>query len=124
MKNATIEGYQSLAKDENVVFDEKNCPMTASMKVIGGKWKFIILNLIALNSPVRFTVLKKKIKGITQSMLTLSLRELETDGIVERKVYAEVPPRVEYALTEKGRSLTPVLSTLCDWAFLNILEKK
>jgi DNA-binding HxlR family transcriptional regulator len=124
MKNTTIEEYQSLARDENVVFDEKNCPMTASMKVIGGKWKLIILNLITLNSPVRFTTLKKKIKGITQSMLSLSLRELETDGIIERKVYAEVPPRVEYTLTERGRSLAPILRSMCDWGFRNMLEQK
>jgi DNA-binding HxlR family transcriptional regulator len=88
------------------------------------KVEVIILNLIALNSPVRFTVLKKKIKGITQSMLSLSLRELETDGIIERNVYPEVPPRVEYTLTGKGRSLDPILRSICEWGFRYMLENK
>lgn len=117
MENATIEEYQALAKDPSTIFNEKNCPMTATMKVVGGKWKFIILNLISLGAPIRFTSLKKKISGITQSVLTTSLRELEEEGIIERKTFPEVPPRVEYSLTSKGKTLEPILKTLCGWGW-------
>lgn len=122
MENTTIEEYQALAKDASTIFNEKNCPMTAAMKIISGKWKFIILNLISLGAPIRFTSLKKKISGITQSVLTMSLRELEADGIIERKVFPEAPPRVEYSLTAKGKTLEPILKTLCKWGWENRLR--
>jgi DNA-binding HxlR family transcriptional regulator len=114
MKNNTNIDYQQLVKENKIAFDENNCPMTATMKVIGGKWKLILINFIYLDSPLRFGELKRKTKGITQTMLTAMLRELEDDGIVKRKVYAEVPPKVEYTLTELGLSLKPLVEMLCD----------
>ena len=97
------------------VFDENTCPVTATMKVLGGKWKPILINAIYFTAPARFGELKRSVKGITQSMLTQQLRELEEDGIISRKIYAEIPPRVEYALTEFGLTLSPVIQTMAQW---------
>lgn len=85
------------------------------MKVLGGKWKPILINAIYFTSPARFGELKRSVIGITQSMLTQQLRELEEDGIISRKVYAEIPPKVEYTLTEFGLTLSPVILTMAKW---------
>jgi len=90
------------------------CPMEACMEVIGGKWKGVILfHLLA--GTKRFNELMRLIPGVTQRMLTRQLRELEVDGIVARKVYAEVPPKVEYSLTKFGLTLKPLLGDLQRW---------
>ncbi len=94
---------------------EINCEKELTLAVIGGKWKLIILWHLGLEGTKRFSELKKMIPHITQKMLTNQLRELEDDLLVERKVYAEVPPRVEYSLTEYGISLMPVLRLMYDW---------
>ncbi len=101
--------------DKNFVFDEKSCPVTATMHVIGGKWKAILINAIYQTSPARFGELKRSVIGITQSMLTSQLRELEDDGIINRKIYAEIPPKVEYTLTEFGLTLGPVIMAMGEW---------
>jgi DNA-binding HxlR family transcriptional regulator len=88
--------------------------INAVLRVLGGKWTIVIIWQLVRRT-TRFNELKKAIPGITQHMLTSHLRELETDGIVVRTVYAEVPPRVEYALTEHGRSLEPVIRMLAAW---------
>lgn len=85
------------------------------MKVLGGKWKPILINAIYHTSPARFGELKRSVTGITQSMLTQQLRELEDDGIINRKIYAEIPPKVEYTLTEFGLTLSPVIQTMANW---------
>ena len=90
------------------------CPVATTVQLIGSKWKLLILrNLLA--SPWRFNELKKNLEGISQKVLTDSLRSLEEDGIVTRTVYPEVPPRVEYTLTELGRSLKPILDAMQSW---------
>ena len=90
------------------------CPVATTVQLIGSKWKLLILrNLLA--RPWRFNELKKNLEGISQKVLTDSLRSLEKDGIVTRTVYPEVPPRVEYTLTETGESLKPILSAMFDW---------
>ena len=91
------------------------CSVEATLCVIGGRWKPVIIFLLLQNEFLRFGELKKIIEGITQRMLTNQLRELENDKIIDRKVYAEVPPRVEYSLTEYGRSLEPIMIAMRDW---------
>ena len=90
------------------------CPVTYTMKVIGGKWKPIILYLISKGAN-RFGILQRGIEGISKQMLTKQLRELETHGILHREIFAEIPPRVEYSITEKGKTLFPVIESMRDW---------
>lgn len=94
--------------------DEEFCPVSVTLSVLAGKWKPIILWRLK-DKPVRFNELRKSIPGITQKMLTAQLRELESDGIIARKVYPEVPPRVEYSITKYGESLHPVLAAMAKW---------
>lgn len=90
------------------------CPVEATLELIGGKWKGVILYHL-LERTYRFGELKKVMPGITQRMLTKQLRELERDGIIHRKVYAQVPPKVEYSLTESGETLKDVIIMMRDW---------
>ncbi len=94
--------------------DYENCPIEAALDVIGGKWKGVILHRLQ-GQTRRFNELKRTIPRITQRMLTTQLRELEKDKLITRKVYAEVPPKVEYSLTKNGESLKPVLVELLKW---------
>ncbi|MEM8488881.1 MAG: helix-turn-helix domain-containing protein [Bacteroidota bacterium] len=91
-----------------------SCPVTYCLQMIGGKWKPVILYLLS-NGVDRFGVMRRAIDGISKQMLTKQLRELERDDIISRTVFAEVPPRVEYALTEKGESLLPVIQAMKAW---------
>jgi DNA-binding HxlR family transcriptional regulator len=91
-----------------------NCPVEAAIDVFGGKWKVLILWWLQQRT-WRFAELRRQIPGITEKMLTQQLRELEADGIVDRRIYPTVPPRVEYSLTEYGQSLKRALRALCDW---------
>ncbi|MBP8082891.1 MAG: helix-turn-helix transcriptional regulator [Spirochaetes bacterium] len=93
---------------------EYRCAMELSLDLIGGKWKAMILWIIS-ERIVRFNALRRELHGITQKMLTQQLRELEADGLLNRKVYPEVPPKVEYTLTEQAKKLLPVLEQLCEW---------
>lgn len=90
------------------------CPVEATLDVIGGKWKGVILYHL-IHGTKRFGELRRLMPHITQRMLTLQLRELEKDGVVHREVYREVPPRVEYSLTEFGRTLSPIILQMRDW---------
>jgi DNA-binding HxlR family transcriptional regulator len=115
MDNNTNVENQEVNDKKIFVFDENSCPVTATMKVLGGKWKPILINAIYFMAPARFGELKRSVIGITQSMLTQQLRELEDDGIICRKIYAEIPPKVEYTLTEFGLTLSPVIQTMANW---------
>lgn len=115
MEKDTIVDNQEDKSENKIIFDENSCPVTATMKVLGGKWKPILINAIYLTAPARFGELKRSVKGITQSMLTQQLRELEDDGVISRKIYAEIPPRVEYTLTEFGLSLSPIMLAMAKW---------
>lgn len=101
-----------------------DCPVLTAIAVIGGKWKIPILYALR-NGSVRFSDLQRSLEGVTQKMLTQCLRELENDGLVNRKVYAQVPPRVEYSITSLGLKLEPILYSLCEWGmeYQQIAEK-
>ena len=91
------------------------CPAQATLEVLGGKWKGLILFHLSDGTKKRFTQLKRLIPGITQRMLTKQLRELEADKVVRREIFQEVPPKVEYALTKFGLTLSPILEALHKW---------
>jgi len=90
-------------------------PMSRLQSVIGGKWKILILWYIAFYKVQRFGELMRRLDGITQSTLTKQLRELENDGFLHREIYKEIPPKVEYSLSEFGKSLIPILDVMCNW---------
>ncbi|NMJ40996.1 helix-turn-helix transcriptional regulator [Roseomonas sp. JC162] len=94
------------------------CAVEATLGLIDGKWKGVVLYHL-LDGTLRFNEIRRKLPSVTQRMLTNQLRELEADGLVARKVFAEVPPRVEYSLTDRGRSLRPVILALKDWGDAN-----
>ncbi|MDE7218758.1 MAG: helix-turn-helix transcriptional regulator [Oscillospiraceae bacterium] len=98
-----------LTKDELPI-----CPVATTVQIIGSKWKLLILRNLMQRS-WRFNELKKDLEGISQKVLTDSLRSMEADGIIDRTVYAEVPPRVEYALSEIGETLRPVIKAMEEW---------
>ena len=91
-----------------------HCPVEAALEVIGGKWKPLILWALG-DTVMRFGELQKGLPGVNAKMLTKQLRELEEDGVITRTIYPEVPPRVEYAITDFGKTLIPILQALCNW---------
>lgn len=91
-----------------------SCPITHTLSVVGGKWKPIIIFLVS-NGVNRFGEMQRSIEGISKQMLTKQLRELEADGIIHRKIFAEVPPRVEYSITEIGKTLFPDIRAMREW---------
>ncbi len=110
----TNREYQVVKEKTTLAESRYSCPVEATMDVIGGKWKLLIIHHL-LEGTKRFNELQKAIPAVTQRMLTSKLRELERDGIVHRKVYAEVPPKVEYSMTEFGRTVEPMLWVMHDW---------
>jgi DNA-binding HxlR family transcriptional regulator len=96
------------------------CVLEATLALIDGKWKGVVLYHL-LDGTLRFGEIRRRLPDVTQRMLTNQLRELEEDGLISRKIYAQVPPRVEYSLTERGRSLEPVISALRAWGDANIV---
>ncbi|MFE2322882.1 winged helix-turn-helix transcriptional regulator [Streptomyces sp. NPDC059385] len=91
------------------------CGIDAALDVVNGKWKGLILWELETNRVLRFAELRRGMPGVSEKMLTQHLREMEADGLVHREVFAEVPPRVEYSLTEHGRTLNQALGPLGDW---------
>ncbi len=113
-----------MAQTDNPSFLSANCAVNITLSVIGGKWKPLILYY--LNGETRrFNELHRLIPAVTQRMLTLQLRELEADGIVLRTVYPQIPPKVEYTLTEFGQTLMPVVAAMHEWgsAYAEICPK-
>ncbi|MEK8089574.1 winged helix-turn-helix transcriptional regulator [Thermithiobacillus plumbiphilus] len=99
----------------------EHCAVEVTLRVIGGRWKVLILRELFTGTK-RFSELQRGIIGVTQKMLTQQLREMESDSIVHRKVYPEVPPKVEYSLTPLGESLWPILMTMHDWGMRQLSE--
>ena len=105
----------------------QKCPVETTLRLIGEKWRILIIRDL-LNGTKRFGELKKACSGISQKVLTHNLRKMEDDGLVKREVFPEVPPRVEYTLTDVGYSLAPVLDAMASWGtdyktFLKLLQK-
>lgn len=97
-----------------------DCPIRNVLSRISCKWPMLVLFTLSQRGTLRFNTLRRAMPDISQKMLTATLRTLEEDGLVVRQVYAEVPPRVEYGLTERARSLLPILDELIDWAHSNM----
>lgn len=92
------------------------CPLEYGLDVFGGKWKSRIICVLADKEFLRYSVIRKEMCNITDAVLATTLKELIRDGIVNRKQYDEIPPRVEYSLTEKGKSVVPILQSICQWS--------
>ncbi|WP_286923016.1 MULTISPECIES: winged helix-turn-helix transcriptional regulator [Lysinibacillus] len=108
-------GMADYKEKENI----QETPFGYTLSVIGGKWKMLIIYILAENQTVRFNDLKRKIGAITFKTLSSQLKELEADGMINRKEYPQIPPKVEYSLTHKAESLLPVLEQLCEWGEKN-----
>ena len=91
------------------------CPVETCVSLIGSKWKLLIMRDLLLNGSMRFKALQRSIGGVSQKVLTTNLRNMEDAGLIVRRVYAEVPPRVEYSLTELGQSLRPIIDSMWAW---------
>ncbi len=109
-----MQQSQSTAEVMTLRDKEYKCGIDVTLALVGGKWKASILWHLAQDT-MRFSDLQRQFADTTRKMLTQQLRELEGDGLVHRKVYAQVPPKVEYSLTEQGKSIFPILEMMCDW---------
>ncbi|NRF94832.1 winged helix-turn-helix transcriptional regulator [Paenibacillus frigoriresistens] len=104
----SADGY----KDFN---ESEGCNFTTSLDILVGKWKFIIIGQLMINGPMRYNELQRAIPGINKRMLTMQLKEMEYHKIIHRKVFNQIPPKVEYSFTEHGKSLLPVIQVMSDW---------
>lgn len=102
---------------KGIVTDQGNCPVTPLLQKLQGKWKSQVLYELCIQSPIRFGQIKKDLPGITNTMLTSVLRELEADGFIRRKQFNEIPPHVEYSFTDKGNDLQPIFYQIMVWGF-------
>ena len=102
---------------EGIVTPSGNCPITPLLVMLQGKWKNQVLYELCIKEPIRFGELKKNLAGITNTMLTSALRELENDGLILWKQFNEIPPHVEYSFSDKGRDLMPVFYAMMNWGF-------
>ncbi|MDO4648582.1 MAG: helix-turn-helix domain-containing protein [Eubacteriales bacterium] len=117
----TYEEYLTDVK-QGIVTDLGNCPVTPLLLMLQGKWKTQILYELCIYDTARFGQIKKDLQNITNATLTNALRELETDGFVHREQFNEIPPHVEYSLTERGRDLLPVFYEITKWGFKHELD--
>ena len=115
-ENMTYSEYLKNVKS-GIMTKNGNCPVTPLLLMLRGKWKSQILYELCIHDAVRFGVLKKELDGITATMLTSSLKELEADGLLKRVQYNEIPPHVEYSFTDMGRDLMPVFYEIMKWGF-------
>ena len=118
-RDMTYEEYTSEVKT-CILTDAGNCPVTSLLLMLQGKWKFQIIYELCIRDHIRFGELRRSIEGITNTMLTASLRELERDGLVSRKQFNEIPPHVEYTLSDLGSSFMDVISYMKAWGDRNL----
>lgn len=119
-KDMTAEEYLNRVMTADV---SDSCPMRRTLEILSGKWRTHIIYELCKSPSCRFGELKKAVPRITNTMLTATLRDLESLGIVNRKQFNEIPPHVEYSLTEKGKALLPVFTELAKWGENNLDEK-
>ena len=105
-----------MAKYKKKLEDDIRCPLEYGLAIFGGKWKSRIICVLSANERLRYSELRKEMHNITDAVLAATLKDLMEDGIVARKSYDEIPPRVEYSLTEKGISVVPILQSICQWS--------
>lgn len=115
MKNDTNIENEEVSPEKKLDVEENNSATLHALKMISGKWKISLIQIIASNCPKRFGALKKELDNLAQGTLSSVLKELEKDEIIDRKLYPEIPPRVEYKLTPKGIRLLPILQSLSEW---------
>ena len=95
------------------------CPVTYTLSILGGKWKWLIIYLLFEHNILRYGELKKRLVGITHKMLSQQLKELDAANLINRKEYQQIPPKVEYSLSEQGKTLLPILNLMCEWGKKN-----
>lgn len=100
-----------------------SCEMEVTLKIIGGKWKLLILDYLLGEGPKRYNEILRFLEHANKKTVTIQLRELEEDGIIDRRIYETIPPQVEYSMTEKGKTLTPIIEMMCEWGCKNIGDK-
>lgn len=118
-KNEDYMSYEEylVQLKKGIVTSEGNCPVTPLLEMLSGRWKSQIIYELCIYDSIRFGQLKKDLSGITNTMLTKSLRELEKDGLVDRKQFNEVPPHVEYSLSDMGKDMYPIFYAIMNWGF-------
>ena len=105
-----------MARYKKKLEDDIRCPLEYGLAIFGGKWKSRIICVLSANEKLRYSELRREMYNITDAVLAATLKDLIEDGIIDRKSYDEIPPRVEYSLTDKGRSAVPFLQGLCNWS--------
>lgn len=105
-----------MAKYQKKLEEDIRCPLEYGLAIFGGKWKSRIICVLAAKKTLRYSAIRKEMYNITDAVLAATLKELIQDEIVSRKSYDEIPPRVEYSLTERGESVVPILQSICQWA--------
>ena len=105
------------------IIDEHNCSITYTLAVMSGKWKWVILWLLSRDTVKRYGEIKKDLKHITHKMLSQQLKDLESNLLINRKEYHQIPPKVEYSITEKGKTLIPILELMAQWGDKNHYDK-
>lgn len=105
-----------MAKYKKKLDDDIRCPLEYGLALFGGKWKSRIICVLSANERLRYSEIRKEMYNITDAVLAATLKELMEAGIIDRKSYDEIPPKVEYFLTEKGKSVVPILQSICEWS--------
>lgn len=111
--------YMSMEKFEKRIMSLTDTPFGYTLSMIGGKWRLVILYWLVEYETIRFNELQRKIGTITYKTLSTELKRLEADGLITRKEYPQIPPKVEYSLSDKGRSLLPIMESMCEWGTEN-----
>lgn len=105
-----------MAKYKKKLEDDIRCPLEYGLAAFGGKWRSRIICVLSANKRLRYSEIRKEMYNITDAVLSATLKDLIEDGMIDRKSYDEIPPKVEYSLTEKGTSVVPILQSICQWA--------